>query len=772
MIRFFILSLFLLLAAVPCFPQGENIDSLENELKNAQKQDRVDLLLQLSKLYSYTDLKKGTLYAHDAMELSRELSYKQGLAESLYRLGVTLRSQGLLDSSIFFFDESIGIYKQLKNREGMARVLRGKGNTLRNKGNLSGAIEHYMQSMEIYAGLNHVKEVAAVKSNIGLSHYNLGQYDRAIGYFLEATKVLDSLDERRRYAYAMNNLAMVYQDKGELKKALEIYLIAEKELEALNDQYALSHVYNGISNLYKLTGEYESALAYYRRSIRISKEVGNIQGIAIGYFNIGVIFIDQGPQDSAYYYLEESRKFTSRVNSLPMRVSLLNALGVLYLNSDRHIAAARIFREALPLAKQSGDYKNHIDLLGNLGAVHSKRGAFDSSFFYLEKSRKMALEYHYLEGLWEANSNLSKLFEDKGEISKAFQFYKSAISWKDSIYNQEREQQVRELKTKYETEKKEQQIVLQQAQIEKDLARIKQQKTFNYALTGGILFTLALGSLVYRNYHQKKKANILLSEKNEKISEQHKEITDSIQYASRIQTAVLPPEEYLTEIIPEHFIFFRPRDIVSGDFYWMKQQGNVCVLTAADCTGHGVPGAFMSMLGITLLNEIVSKHTVDNAAAVLNELREQVKLALRQTGKANEAKDGMDLALCVVNLDAMEMHYAGAFNPLYFLRDGKLEVFKADRMPIGIYLNEKTEFTNHVIQLEKGDQFYLFSDGFVDQFGGEKQQKFKTRRFKDLIKDIHHLPMEAQRKQLEMQFDTWKGKLRQVDDLVVLGLRI
>ncbi len=266
-------------------------------------------------------------------------------------------------------------------------------------------------------------------------------------------------------------------------------------------------------------------------------------------------------------------------------------------------------------------------------------------------------------------------------------------------------------------------------------------------------------------------ANQEVTSKKEEIEEVHKHITDSIEYASRIQQAVLPPKELINKLLPEHFILFKPRDVVSGDFYWLKQIGNYTVYAAADCTGHGVPGAFMSMLGISFLNEIVTKTRFDNAGEILNRLRKKVKTSLRQTGKDHESKDGMDIAVCVIDSESLMLEYSGAYNPLYIIRNGDFKEIKATRNPIGIYLKEKP-FENHKFQLKKGDVIYTFSDGYVDQFGGEDDSKFKTKNFKKLLVEIYNKPMKEQEKILEGVLLKWQGETEQTDDIVVFGVRI
>ena len=290
------------------------------------------------------------------------------------------------------------------------------------------------------------------------------------------------------------------------------------------------------------------------------------------------------------------------------------------------------------------------------------------------------------------------------------------------------------------------------------------------------LYTKRLNELINQN--------TLVSEQKVSIENQNKKITDSITYAKRIQDAVLPAEHFITEAGWEHFIFFKPRDIVSGDFYWIAKEDDNIIIAAADATGHGVPGAFMSMLGIAFLNELkeIMHQSKLQSNVILEKLRTKIKNSLKQTGKQNEAKDGMDIALCIINTSNLELQFAGAHNPLYIIRNENTEApklqnsenlitIKPDRQPIGIHLKEKP-FTNKTIQLEKNDTIYLFSDGYKDQFGGEKGSKFKSYQFKKLLSDISSKAMNKQKEILINTFEEWKGSLEQVDDVLVMGVAI
>ena len=309
-------------------------------------------------------------------------------------------------------------------------------------------------------------------------------------------------------------------------------------------------------------------------------------------------------------------------------------------------------------------------------------------------------------------------------------------------------------------------------------AGLKRQRVIIFSVIGIAVIILGFGFITYRQYQAKKKANILLEEQNieikqqrDQIFQQKQEITDSIEYASRIQDAVLPRDMILNKL-QDHFILFKPRDIVSGDYYWMTQKDGKTVILAADCTGHGVPGAFMSMLGISFMNEIVNKSDMTQPNEILNKLRDNVVNSLHQTGEEGETQDGMDLALCVINNNKSKLQYSGAYNPLFLIRDDKLTEYKPDKMPIGIYKEKTGSFTNHEIDIREGDIFYMFSDGYVDQFGGPKAKKFMARKFKDLLLSIFHKPMKEQKEILDNILEDWKGEIDQIDDILVMGFKI
>nr|MBA3706412.1 SpoIIE family protein phosphatase [Bacteroidota bacterium] len=256
---------------------------------------------------------------------------------------------------------------------------------------------------------------------------------------------------------------------------------------------------------------------------------------------------------------------------------------------------------------------------------------------------------------------------------------------------------------------------------------------------------------------------------NQELEVLYKHVTDSIKYAKRIQEAILPPDSMVNRLLPNSFVLYKPKDIVSGDFYWMDQKNGKTLFAAVDCTGHGVPGAFMSIVGYNILKHVVNNNTFTSPALILDSLNEGVSETLHHGHEASQAKDGMDISFCSIDLKTLELQYAGAYNPLYLIRNGKLIATKADKFPIGLFLGtEKKKFTNHTIQLQKGDSVYIFSDGYADQFGGPRGKKFMVNRFRDLLLNVHQHPIDKQRDVLNKTIEEWRGTLDQVDDILVI----
>ena len=401
----------------------------------------------------------------------------------------------------------------------------------------------------------------------------------------------------------------------------------------------------------------------------------------------------------------------------------------------------------------------------------------------LEKSIKIAEEQH-LDDIQPTNYLfISQAYMCLGDGIKASEYYKKHERTRDQS-----NKTLNDSRVKFETAQQEKEIQLlnRQQEVNQKLIKAKeietkQQRLIIYIFIVGLLFIVVFLMIVINQYRQKKKANIKLGEQKLLLEDQKRNIDDSINYAQRIQEAVLSLNDTTGTILDKSFVLFRPKSVVSGDFYWATIVNEWAIIAVADCTGHGVPGAFMSMLGVSFLSEIVRKSEINQASQVLGELREYIIDALKQQGRIGEQKDGMDIALCAINIKTLECQYSGANNPLYVFKKSSLNLIeiKPDKMPVAIY-DKMDDFTNHTIQLEKGDRLYLFSDGYADQFGGVKGKKFMKKSLKELIFKTSSLGINEQCRALESELDKWMLfpdittglSHEQIDDITLMGVEI
>ncbi len=624
------------------------------------------------------------------------------------------------------------------------------------------ALIYFQEALQISEQLGYLNLQAVCKRSIGVVIENQGMYDQALEEYFEALALFEEAENKWGIASCYNDIAIIHYFQGSSELCMEYLTLSFEIKEELGDREGMSSYYTNMSALNNSMGRYKEALEFAELSIELHRELGDKAGIAVGYGNIGTI----------QYELKNYRAaLENHLKSVEMHEEINNKDGM-----------------AHSLSNVAGVYQTMAD---SLNLTESQR------LEYLNLAVDYGLRCYELteelDALYVQNyvaNTLHTAYRALGDPWKALEYAEAFINTRDSLFNEEKARAIEEMDTKYETEKKQQQIELQESQIIARDAKIQQQTTLRNALIAGLLAVVLVIFVIILAYVQKRRDNRKIMEKNEQILEANEELTvlneainkqnteimDSISYAQRIQTAMMPPEGYFNELLDEAFILYKPRDIVSGDFFWIRQVNQYIVLAAADCTGHGVPGAFMSLLGISFLNEIVQRREITEASEILNELRSQIKHSLRQHGQPDESKDGIDMALCAIDQKNRTMQYAGAFNPLYLIREGETQAelieFKADRMPLGYHLGKDRAFSNHEIKLEIGDTFYIFSDGFIDQKGGPNQKKYMSKKFKNLLLEIHELPLFEQKNILEKTLSEYMGDQSQIDDILVVGVRV
>jgi len=548
--------------------------------------------------------------------------------------------------------------------------------------------------------------------------------------------LLDSMDyfqetdeEEMGLSISLNFLAMANESYGDYERGLEYAQDALREAEQIRYREGEGDALSTLGLIYSRLSDFNKSLESYNESLTIRKEIGNNKAISSSLNLIARTHSLAGDYDKALSFYQQGLDLRTRIDDKSGLPWTYLGIASLHERTGDYKKALNEYQISRELNKTAGEKRCHLQCLMGEGRAYLKLRELDQGYKSLRQSLQLAEELNAKPLIFEAHRALGEYFELSGDYKTALEHFKQYQLMEKEVVNAESQN------------------------------RLKNQQ---------IAFAIERSKREAEIYQLK---NVELKKAYDEIEIKNREITDSIRYALRIQDAVLPPEEVFSKFMPEHFILFRPRDIVSGDFYWMTQKDHFTVFVAADCTGHGIPGAFMSMLGISFLNDIVGNMENLQANLILEQLRLQVIISLHQTGKEGEAKDGMDLSLCIFDHETQELQFSGAYNSIYHIRKGELTELKADRMPIAIHWKMDGKFTNQMIQIIEGDTVYMFSDGYADQFGGPEGKKIKCKPVKDLLLSIQDQSMDEQNDRIEQYFDEWKGSLPQVDDVIVIGLK-
>jgi serine phosphatase RsbU (regulator of sigma subunit) len=624
------------------------------------------------------------------------------------------------------------------------------------------SLQYFNESRDMARTRKDEVGLAEALNMTGVIHRKLGNYNKAIDFFFESLKISEKLKDSIQIAYAFNNMGEVYTyqldyNNSELyiKKALAIF-------QGLDDKKGIAYCYLRFGENLELQKQYRQALRYFLSCAEIRETLNDKRGLAVIYGNIGNLYFQMSDLDKALLYAQKSVK--------------------LYLENDK-----------------SGMAQSQ----NNLAKIYFQLGDIVLAEQHAQKGLDLGLEFNSKKIALESSLLLAEILAKQGKIQQAYDLQSQALLYKDSLFEEEANKTISNLRESYQSDKQDLEI-----KNLNDLRKIKEEdaqlkNTLLYVSLAALLLISVFLILLYRNLrHNKvitrqleeqkeevsgtaenlKKANSEISIQHEIIERKNKDLTSSINYARRIQEAMLPSAKMLENALPEHFVLFRPKDIVSGDFYWVVQKKYKTIVAVGDCTGHGIPGAFMSLIGNDLLNEIILGRNITEPDKILTELRRLVRTVLRQEETGNH--DGMDITICAFDtfpegyeelLGTPKLEFAGAENPLYYFVNGKLHEIKGSKTMIGGFniLEREHEFTKHTILLEKRMlpfTFYMFSDGYQDQFG--KKGKFMKRRFRDILSEVHEEEMPLQKQLLEETIDEWKENHNQMDDILVLGVRI
>ncbi len=657
--------------------------------------------------------------------------------------------------------------------------------------------KYYSQLLKFYKQKNEKKEISKIFISLANNFTNINDIAKAVAYYDSAKNYIDG--DSSMLALIYNGLGATYSQLGFYELALENYQKALNIIEKKgNDLKGLASLYNNIGLIHKKQQNYETALEYFNKALQISMKIKDTNSIIGAWINMGFVLNELQRYDEAKKYLKKALKMIPPDKGY-FALYCLNALGDSYKLSDSLKEALDYYNRVLEINKKFRVPKIQANTLIDIAWVKIKLGdTLKNSQYYAEaiNNALQALDIAKKIKALPVENKIYKLlytaYSKKGDYFNAFKYAVKYIKTNEKIFNQEKTRAIQEMETKYETDKKQQEIEKQKLELQRKDAIMKKQQLFRNALIIGALMLLVIVFLIYGGYKRKKRDNEIiqqqyaqlqqaneeirvqheiLQEQKERIEHIHSQLTASINYAERIQLAAMPKKEYLDTLFEDYFILYKPLQIVSGDFYWAKKIGDHIIFAVADCTGHGVPGAFVSMLGISLLNEITQQKDVQDPKDALEILRQKIKESLKQSEDFEDSKDGMDMALCAYNTKTRELKYAGANSPAIIVRaDGTLEKLKPVRNPVAYYLAEKP-FESISTTMNPGDMIYLFSDGIVDQFGGENRKKFTIGRLKELLLQVHNLPCKIQKQRIEETITAWMNGNRQLDDITIMGVR-
>ena len=696
--------------------------------------NKVNLLSEITKSYmvELNNPDKIAEYAEKGFELSKKIHFKRGIG--------------------------VGIFY--------------KGFSYWSKGNYIPALYHYKQALKIMKEVGNRRAISYCYLNIGQTYCDMGNHKEALNYMFAGLKIKEELNDKIGLEVGYNNIGNIFQTQGDYTKALTYYLKTLKIAESMNDKLVASYAYTNIGSIFLSQNKQGEALIYFKKAVAIQEVLGDKSGAGSSYTSIGNIYFSRKQYDDALLYHLKDFKAKEALEDRQGMAIAANNIGQDYFALKKFRQSMTYQQKSYDLCQQITYKRGLVSAAGGLGNLYEEQKNYSLALRYYAEMLSEAQALDFKEGIRDAYANHASVYTKTGAFANALRYTELFHIAKDTLLNKENFKQVAELNTRYETDKKEKEILLLTKDQQLNAKTIKQQQFVRWGLLGGMGLLFISAASIFRRYRFKQKANLLLESQKKEIEEKNTLITDSIDYAKTIQEAVLPKAEEVDRVFKESFILYQPKDIVSGDFYWIHQLHNRLICTVADCTGHGVPGAFMSLLGYNMIENAVKELSALNPATILNTLSNEIGKRLSGHDQAEESRHGMDISLISIDPVSQQLEFAGAHNSLYIIRNGVLTELKADKWGIGDAKKAQKGFTNQFFELQKGDMIYLFTDGFPDQLGGPNRKKFFYPPFKDLLVSISSLDMASQKEKLEKAHLDWRqGKYEQTDDILIMGIR-
>ncbi len=627
---------------------------------------------------------------------------------------------------------------------------------------------------ELSSSVGYKKGLALANKNIGMVLYLKGEYLEALSAWDAALSVFTLMDDKRGIANMLSNQAAIYYIQGDEVKSLELDLKSLKISEEINDSIRIVSSLNNIGTLYlNKKATYKKALEYFLKAYQLSKAIQDKYLIGTATLNLGATYYNLKDDNKSLYFLQEALIAFDGTPDLP---GALNQMGKIYLRKKEFNKALATHRKAFEYSKKLDTKLDMTKSLIGMAECFLEQKRPNEAINVYQSALEIGQPIKLTTEVKEIYEGLSEAYSEKKDFKNAFDYQKLLLEIKDTIYNVNTDKKLGLLQFNFDLEKKESEIKLLTKDMQLKQKEISRQKIVRNSFIGGFVLLLIIAAVIIRAYYQKQKSNMQLEEKNKTIELQKKEvelknfeITSSIEYALRIQTAILPPKKIVKQYLENSFILYKPKDIVAGDFFWIETIDEIVLFAACDCTGHGVPGAMVSVLCHNAINRAVREFGLTRPSEILDKTNE---IVIDNFSKSEEMiMDGMDVSLCAYHPKTKILEWAGANNPLWIIRNNDLIETRADKQPIGESENYKP-FTNHLCELNSGDTLYIFSDGYADQFGGESMKKLTKKRFKELILSIQSLSIQNQGEFLDNFITEYKKDNDQTDDILVMGVQI
>ena len=638
------------------------------------------------------------------------------------------------------------------------------------------------ENMHVMAVNAHLQKYEATALNVlGVLNMNKGNYPKALDYYRRSAKISEELGNKGKAGYCYHNISLVYLDQSDFPQALNYTLKELKIAQETGDKHALGSCYQVMGIIYKNQGDYEQSMGYYLKALKCGEETNNKDEVINAYTNIGTLYSRKKQYTQAMDHYKKALELNIETGNKKGLGDCYTNMGLIYGEQKDYAKTLEYCLKALKYFRALGDKQRIGACYTNLSGTYIKIKAIPLGIQYADSALQIGKEINDIDEEREAYGNLSEAYFQTGNYKEAYEDHIKFKALTDSIFNADNTKQLSDMKTNFEVEKKEAELQAKaEAQQVINKEEEKRQQFIIYAVAAVLLMVIIFSALLYKRFLLTNKQKEIIEIKSKETEEQknlaeekQKEIIDSITYAKRLQQAILPANAEIKKYLPDSFIYYRPKDIVAGDFYWMEHLDGITFIAAADSTGHGVPGAMVSVVCSNALNRAVKEFGLRNTGKILDKTRELVLETFEKSGE--EIKDGMDISLLSIQYPAPgvepALQWSGANNALRYITNATLKEIKADKQPIG-----KTDlpkpFTTHSLAFQKGDVFYLMTDGYPDQFGGDKGKKFKYKQLEKELLANSEKGLEEQKTILENLFNTWKGNLEQVDDVTIIGIKI